>query len=88
MHETFINENFLSENLANFPLSSFYLQTLTVLNPFRATEKDALDDCDLAGPLVFCLAFGSFLLLVSVSSSSTRELEEREKIVKLRETFS
>lgn len=38
-------------------------KTLTVLNPFRVTEKEVVDDCDLAGPLVFCLAFGSFLLL-------------------------
>ena len=25
-----------------------------------------MDDTDLAGPLVFCLAFGGFLLLVSI----------------------
>lgn len=42
-------------------------QTLSVLNPFRATEKTIFEDTDLAGPLVFCLAFGGFLLLVSWS---------------------
>lgn len=41
-------------------------QTLSVLNPFRATEKSIFEDTDLAGPLCFCLAFGGFLLLVSV----------------------
>lgn len=41
------------------------LQTLSVLNPFRTTEKSIFEDTDLAGPLVFCLAFGGFLLLVS-----------------------
>lgn len=38
-------------------------KTLAVLNPFRQTEALILQDSDLAGPLVFCLAFGSFLLL-------------------------
>jgi hypothetical protein len=42
-----------------------FLQTLAVLNPFRTTDASILQDSDLAGPLVFCLAFGAFLLLVS-----------------------
>merc|ERR1712077_61710 len=41
-------------------------KTLTILNPFRAShrlrQEDAAD-ADLAGPLLFCLAFGSLLLL-------------------------
>ncbi|XP_068085236.1 protein YIPF5 [Anabrus simplex] len=37
--------------------------TLAVLNPFRTTDANILQDTDLAGPLVFCLAFGAFLLL-------------------------
>jgi hypothetical protein len=41
------------------------LQTLSVLNPLQQTESNIMDDTDLAGPLVFCLAFGGFLLLVS-----------------------
>lgn len=40
------------------------LQTLTVLNPFRSAEAAAMQDTDFAGPLVFCLTFGAFLLLV------------------------
>lgn len=38
-------------------------KTLAVLNPFRSTRSDVAGDADLAGPLVFCLAFGSLLLL-------------------------
>lgn len=38
-------------------------KTLNVLNPRRTTDPAILQDTDLAGPLVFCLAFGSFLLL-------------------------
>lgn len=38
-------------------------KTLTVLNPFRTPDAAALQDTDLAGPLVFCLALGGFLLL-------------------------
>ncbi|KAK3874760.1 hypothetical protein Pmani_022168 [Petrolisthes manimaculis] len=37
-------------------------KTLTVLNPLRRTDPTILNDTDLAGPLVFCLLFGSFLL--------------------------
>lgn len=39
------------------------MKTLSVLNPFRTPEKEIFDDSDLAGPLVFCMAFGGFLLL-------------------------
>jgi len=38
-------------------------KTLAVLNPFRKTDATILHDSDLAGPLVFCLAFGCFLLV-------------------------
>ncbi|CAL4126039.1 unnamed protein product [Meganyctiphanes norvegica] len=38
-------------------------KTLTVMNPFRRTDAHLLQDTDLAGPLVFCMAFGGFLLL-------------------------
>jgi len=38
-------------------------KTLAVVNPLRSTEANILHDSDLAGPLVFCLAFGVFLLL-------------------------
>lgn len=38
-------------------------KTLNVLNPLRHTDPVILQDTDLAGPLAFCLAFGSLLLL-------------------------
>jgi len=38
-------------------------KTLSALNPFRETDAAILQDTDLAGPLMFCLAFGGLLLL-------------------------
>uniref|UniRef100_A0A8C4RBE1 Protein YIPF n=1 Tax=Eptatretus burgeri TaxID=7764 RepID=A0A8C4RBE1_EPTBU len=38
-------------------------KTLTVLNPFRATDGGIVNETDLTGPIVFCLAFGATLLL-------------------------
>lgn len=38
-------------------------KTFTVLNPFKTPDSNILQDTDLAGPLVFCLAFGGCLLL-------------------------
>lgn len=43
----------------------YYEQTLAVLNPLRETDAAILQDTDLAGPLVFVLAFGGSLLLVN-----------------------
>lgn len=39
------------------------LKTKSVLNPMEQPDPSIMDDTDLAGPLVFCLAFGAFLLL-------------------------
>lgn len=38
-------------------------KTWAVLNPLTETNATIMQDTDLAGPLVFCLAFGGFLLL-------------------------
>ncbi|KAF9166212.1 hypothetical protein DFQ27_008690 [Actinomortierella ambigua] len=38
-------------------------KSFTVLNPLRPIDKHIMDDTDLAGPLLFCLLFGGFLLL-------------------------
>lgn len=38
-------------------------KTLSVLNPLKMTDSHIMDDTDLTGPLIFCLAFGGFLLL-------------------------
>ena len=41
-----------------------FKKTKTVLNPFATPDTSILDDVDLAGPLVFCLAFACSLLLL------------------------
>ncbi|CAF1126616.1 unnamed protein product [Didymodactylos carnosus] len=41
-----------------------FMKTRSVLNPFSRPDAAILDDIDLAGPLVFCLAFGFSLLLL------------------------
>jgi len=38
-------------------------KTIAVLNPIREPSSELLGDTDLAGPLIFCLAFGVCLLL-------------------------
>ena len=38
-------------------------KTLAVLNPLQSPDVTIMQDTDLAGPLVFCLAFGGSLLL-------------------------
>ncbi|EIM83105.1 Yip1 domain-containing protein [Stereum hirsutum FP-91666 SS1] len=35
---------------------------MTVLNPLRRVDERIMDDADLAGPLLFCFCFGTFLL--------------------------
>jgi len=42
-----------------------YFQTMAVLNPLKQADHTIMQDTDLAGPLVFCLAFGGTLMLVS-----------------------
>lgn len=44
-----------------------WLKTLTVLNPMARIDNHIMDDSDLAGPVLFCGLFGTFLLLVSIS---------------------
>lgn len=49
-------------------------KTLTVLHPLKAADGSIMNETDLAGPMVFCLAFGATLLLVrhvSVLSQKT-----------------
>lgn len=54
-------EPLLQELGINF--EHIYQKTLAVLNPLRETDPAAIADCDLAGPLVFALAFGGSLML-------------------------
>uniref|UniRef100_A0A0K2U7R6 Protein YIPF n=2 Tax=Lepeophtheirus salmonis TaxID=72036 RepID=A0A0K2U7R6_LEPSM len=60
--DEFANEAPLLEELG-INVEHIMQKTYAVLNPFHATHPDVAGDSDLAGPLVFCLAFGSFLLL-------------------------
>ena len=57
------NEPPLLEELGiNF--DHIFKKTKLVLNPFTTPDLSILDDVDLAGPLVFCLAFACSLLLL------------------------
>jgi len=57
----FEGEQPLLEELGiNFP--HIRAKSLTVLNPFRRVDEHIMDDADLAGPLLFFLCFGTFLL--------------------------
>lgn len=47
----------------NFPHIS--AKSMTVLNPLRRVDEHIMDDADLAGPLLFIICFGTFLLFVS-----------------------
>ncbi|KAI5845188.1 hypothetical protein DFP73DRAFT_548423 [Morchella snyderi] len=39
------------------------MKTLAVLNPMSNVDQHMMDDSDVAGPILFCLLFGAFLLL-------------------------
>lgn len=43
-------------------VTTFSGKTLAVLNPFRHINQHIMDDSDLAGPILFFLLFGTFLL--------------------------
>ena len=43
-------------------LDHIYEKTVSVLNPLKQTDSHIMDDTDLAGPFLFCLAFGGCLL--------------------------
>jgi hypothetical protein len=63
----FVDPNFLNEPplLEELGINPYQImeKTLAVLNPLRNTEASILQDTDLAGPVVFCVLFGFFLLL-------------------------
>ncbi|EDW76157.1 uncharacterized protein Dwil_GK14816 [Drosophila willistoni] len=58
----FDDEPPLLEELGINP-NHIFQKTLAVLNPLRGTDQQILQDTDMAGPLVFCLTLGGFLLL-------------------------
>jgi hypothetical protein len=61
--DEFENEPPLLEELGiNF--KHIYRKTVCVLNPFAKPHESIINDEDLAGPLVFCIAYGFSLLLM------------------------
>jgi len=56
-------------------LTRFLLrQTLTVLNPMARIDQHIMDDSDLAGPILFFVLFGFFLLFVCFLHSPLSQL--------------
>ena len=47
---------------SSFSILNTKVQTLTVLNPLARIDQHIMDDSDLAGPILFFLLFGTFLL--------------------------
>lgn len=61
-HNEFEEEPPLLEELGiNF--GHIWHKTLAVLNPLKHPDTNIMQDTDLAGPLVFCVALGAMLLL-------------------------
>src|SRR6266404_7278047 len=52
-------------------------KSMTVLNPFRRVDERIMDDADLAGPLIFCFCFDTFLLFVRVRFACTHTAASR-----------
>ncbi len=48
-------------------------KTLTVLHPLKAADGSIMNETDLAGPMVFCLAFGATLIFVRHVSFVTED---------------
>ena len=59
---TFESEPPLLEELGiNF--DHIYQKTIAVLNPFKHTESAIVNEVDLTGPFVFCMALGTAMLM-------------------------
>ena len=44
--------------------SHIRIKSMTVLNPLQKIDEHIMDDADMAGPIIFCFSFATFLLLV------------------------
>lgn len=44
-------------------INHIWQKTFTVLNPTKRIDMNIMEDADLWGPFIFCMAFGAFLLL-------------------------
>ncbi len=45
-------------------LDHIWQKALTVLNPFKPADGSIMNETDLAGPIIFCIALGVTLLMV------------------------
>lgn len=43
--------------------SHIRIKSMTVLNPLQKVDEHIMDDADMAGPIIFCFSFATFLLL-------------------------
>ncbi|KAG9019138.1 hypothetical protein FS842_007919 [Serendipita sp. 407] len=43
--------------------SHIRVKSMTVLNPLQKVDEHIMDDADMAGPIIFCFSFATFLLL-------------------------
>ena len=57
---------FFAELGINF--DHIWQKTLTVLNPMKPADGSIMNETDLTGPILFCVALGATLLLVMNSS--------------------
>jgi protein YIPF5/7 len=56
------SSSFEAELGINF--NHIWAKSMTVLNPLQRVDERIMDDADLAGPLIFCFWFATFLLFV------------------------
>lgn len=64
----------LLETELGINFSHIRVKSMTVLNPLKQVDEHIMDDADMAGPILFCFSFATFLLLVgsiSVCSNSS-----------------
>ena len=64
------DSQFLFYNLAKLGINFDHIwqKTLTVLNPMKPADGSIMNETDLTGPILFCVALGATLLLVMNSS--------------------
>ncbi|CAI5766554.1 protein YIPF5 isoform X2 [Podarcis lilfordi] len=69
---TILSKSFYGSNFEDEPplleelginFDHIWQKTLTVLHPLKAADGSIMNETDMAGPMVFCLAFGATLLL-------------------------
>lgn len=61
-------------------LDHIWQKALTVLNPLKPADGSIMNETDLTGPIIFCVALGVTLMMVS-SHSDTRHLEHERSAV-------